>query len=305
MRKTVMILTALALGFAALAGPAAAQENAADAYRVLLDDLRTLSKNSPGQAFVDEAEKRLTAFIEQWPDAPERAGALLNLGHLYSRMGRSGEAVTALEAYFSIDARRDPSEEIMARYVLASSYIAVEEYEKAEPALRMIVREGTVANPKIAQAAAAELGRIDTLKKLKIGMPAIDFTATAYNGGNVSLAGLRGSVVLLDFWASWCAPCRAEMPNVKKIYEDFHDGGFEILGISLDQTEGKFKSYVDEQQLPWPMVFDGKGWQAEIGRTYAVSAIPATFLIDRAGTIRYKSVRGEELRSAVAKLLAE
>ncbi|HER42952.1 MAG TPA: hypothetical protein ENO08_00645, partial [Candidatus Eisenbacteria bacterium] len=84
MRKTVMILTALALGFAALAGPAAAQENAADAYRVLLDDLRTLSKNSPGQAFVDEAEKRLTAFIEQWPDAPERAGALLNLGHLYS-----------------------------------------------------------------------------------------------------------------------------------------------------------------------------------------------------------------------------
>lgn len=305
MRKTVMLVAAAALLCSFLAGPLAAQENATDAYRQLLDELQTLSRSSPGQAFVVEAERRLKAFIDRWPDAPERAGAMLNLGHLYSRMGRSEEAVEMLETYLSIDAGRDPNEELMGQYVLASSYIAIEEFDKAEPLLRKVASAGNGGNPKIAQAAVAELERIDTLRKLKIGMPAIDFDARTYAGKDLSLSKLRGSVVLLDFWASWCAPCRAEMPNVKKIYDEFHEKGFEIVGVSLDQTEAKFKSYVDEQELPWPMIFDGNGWKAEIGRQYAVSAIPATYLIDRKGVIRYKSLRGDELREAVSTLLAE
>jgi peroxiredoxin len=137
-----------------------------------------------------------------------------------------------------------------------------------------------------------DLERIPILRKLAIGNPAIPIEAATSDGTEITLETYKGKVLLLDFWASWCAPCRQEMPNVKKVYNDFHSKGFEIVGISLDDTSAKFRGYVEEQQMPWPQIFDGKGWNSEVGRTYAVNVIPATFLLDRKGTIRYRNLRG-------------
>jgi peroxiredoxin len=95
------------------------------------------------------------------------------------------------------------------------------------------------------------------------------------------------------------------MPNVKKTYNDFHGKGFEILGISLDDSSAKFRSYLDEQEIAWPQIFDGKGWNSEVGKLYAINSIPATFLLDRKGTIRYRDLRGEDLYEAVKTLIAE
>ena len=92
---------------------------------------------------------------------------------------------------------------------------------------------------------------------------------------------------------------------MKAIYSDFHGKGFEILGISMDMNEASFEAYVRQEGMSWPQVFDGKGWTTPVGRLYAVNSIPATFLIDRSGTIRYRDLRGEALREAVEELTEE
>lgn len=138
------------------------------------------------------------------------------------------------------------------------------------------------------------------------GYPAPDFSFTPFRGGEqVSLSDFRGKVVLLDFWATWCAPCLQELPNVISTYREFHPQGFEIIGISLDTSESDLLSVLEGQEIPWPQYFDGRGWDSEIASLYRIYGIPATLLLDRAGIIRYRDLRGEELREKVAELLAE
>lgn len=138
------------------------------------------------------------------------------------------------------------------------------------------------------------------------GHPAPDFSFTPLRGTEeMSLSDLRGKVVLLDFWATWCGPCMEELPNVISIYREFHDQGFEIVGISLDMDEDALRSVLEDRDIPWVQYFDGKGWDNEIAGLYRVFGIPATFLLDRTGTIRYRDLRGEELKEKVAELLAE
>ncbi|RLE28865.1 hypothetical protein DRJ54_05740 [Candidatus Acetothermia bacterium] len=138
------------------------------------------------------------------------------------------------------------------------------------------------------------------------GHPAPDFSFTPLRGDQeVSLSDFRGKVVLLDFWATWCGPCMAELPNVLSMYQELHDQGFEIIGISLDTSESELRSVLQERGIAWPQYYDGKGWDNEIAGMYRVFGIPATFLLDRKGIIRYRDLRGEDLREKVLELLAE
>lgn len=119
------------------------------------------------------------------------------------------------------------------------------------------------------------------------------------------LADLRGKVVLLDFWATWCGPCVGELPNVIKTYEKHHDGGFEIIGVSLDQDEQKLKNFTKEKNMTWQQYFDGKGWQNKLAQKYGVQSIPATYLLDAEGKIIGRNLRGEALEEAVTKAMAK
>jgi len=109
----------------------------------------------------------------------------------------------------------------------------------------------------------------------------------------------------MDFWATWCGPCVAEMPNVKNVYSKFHPQGFEIVGISLDQNRDRLDQYVKSNQIMWPQYFDGKWWNNDVAVRYGIKSIPTTILVDKAGKIRYKSLRGKQLENAVQQLLAE
>ena len=143
--------------------------------------------------------------------------------------------------------------------------------------------------------------RIDVLKRVRIGEDAPDFKLNNPKGETVSLSSLRGNYVLIDFWASWCKPCRIENPKVKRLYEEYNDRNFEILGVSLDRSEDHWKRAIIDDDLPWPQVWD-QG--SEVANTFEVFGIPATYLIGPNGKIIAKGLRGVSLEEKLKEIFS-
>jgi len=152
-----------------------------------------------------------------------------------------------------------------------------------------------------AAAAAAEKMRA----ALVVGAMFPDFNEKDLAGKPIAIANNKGKVVLIDFWATWCGPCRAELPNVLATYGKYHNKGFEIIGISLDQDQAKLTNFTKSMNMTWPQFFDGQGWQNKLAVKYGVESIPSTFLLDGEGKIIGKDLRGENLQAAVARALAK
>ncbi len=149
----------------------------------------------------------------------------------------------------------------------------------------------------------AKYSEIMSSKKTAIGSIAPEIELPDTNGNIVKLSSLRGKVVLIDFWASWCGPCRKESPNMVKLYQTYHDKGFEIYGVSLDQSKANWLGAINADNLSWIHVSDLKRWQCQAGLDYGVRSIPSTVLIDKNGKIIAKNLRGEELANKVKEVI--
>jgi thiol-disulfide isomerase/thioredoxin len=148
----------------------------------------------------------------------------------------------------------------------------------------------------------ADAARRRLLKAEMIGKP-VDIRFTATDGSTVDTQALRGKVVLIDFWASWCPDCIREMPTVRKAYQKYKDKGLTILGISLDKDEQALSNFVAKKLIPWPQDFDGKGWETELAMKYGVSAIPEMWLINQEGAVISTEVPIEQLDQKIGELL--
>ena len=157
-------------------------------------------------------------------------------------------------------------------------------------------------NPRIKQMGESFAG---TLRRLSLPGNPMEIKGTLLNGQPFDQKTLTGKVVLVDFWATWCGPCVAEIPNVLEQYEKYHDKGFEVIGISLDQDRQALEKFVADQKVPWPILFEeseGDGWQHPLATFYGISGIPTVILIGRDGKVITLNARGERLGAELSKL---
>jgi len=204
-----------------------------------------------------------------------------------------------LEPIYIDFARSNPQSYVSLSAIsqIATSESAQPEAEKAYAALSQ--------NLKDSKSGKDISTYFSAVKNTKIGIQAIDFTQNDVNDKPVKLSDFKGKYVLVDFWASWCGPCRQENPNVVAAYNQYKDKGFTVLGVSLDQPgkkEAWLKAIADDQ-LTWTHVSDLKFWDNAVAKQYGIRSIPANFLIDPNGKIVAKGLRGEALKEKLASLL--
>ncbi len=143
---------------------------------------------------------------------------------------------------------------------------------------------------------------IEKFLLLNIGEDAPNFTATSLDGKTIDLAKLRGKVVLIDFWATWCTPCIADMPAIRRVYDEYKSRGFVVIGVSLDDEPSVVRRFAKSKKIPWPLCALGPQGKNPIAKAYSVEGIPATFLIGPDGKVVATQIRGRALKRKLAKL---
>lgn len=250
-----------------------------------------------GSKLQDEAN----AYVATLADLEERTNPL------YEKWGK-GTAEEQLKIEQEMERIREERRQRAAKYIAAhpkSAYSlslvedrsAMGSFEEVKPLYDLLDKE--LLNTGKGKELTA---RLAVIKRSALGSPMLDFTQNDQNGNPVSFADFKGKYVLVDFWASWCGPCRAENPNVLKAYNTYKDKNFTVLGISLDDNAEKWKKAIKDDAMPWTQVSSLKGFDNEVSTYYGIRGIPSTLLIDPMGKIIAKDLRGASLQQKLAEI---
>tara|TARA_R110002096_G_scaffold45372_9_gene121899 strand:- start:263 stop:1123 length:861 start_codon:yes stop_codon:yes gene_type:complete len=247
------------------------------------------------------------AYLQANPDAADKDLALSILVDAHLSMGESAPVPDLLSQRYELQSKGpDANLQLMigeiARPFIESSIVS-NQRDKAKAFIAQ-VKSDFADSPQIAQLTQF----LDQLAA-NLYLPGVgdtmEFAFTDLKENEVDLAAMKGKVILVDFWATWCPPCVAEMPNVIATYNELHDKGFEVIGISLDEDKAALESFIEENGMPWAQYFDGKGWENELAQRYGIGSVPATFLIGKDGKVAASNLRGSQLEEAVAAELAK
>ena len=254
-------------------------------------------------AIMDEASKTAASIDREDPQYNEKMTALREKYDTILENRRKKELEFAKNNPNSVfSAERDAQQGLQQAAEALRDVANTHPLSEIEPVLASLsenVRSLTVAKELAA--------RIVAEKTIQVGNIAPEFTQPDVDGNPVSLSDYRGRYVLVDFWASWCAPCRAENPNLVKAYEAYKDKGLEVLGVSLDSKSGRdaWLKAIEKDGLPWVHVSDLKGWSNAVAVQYGVRGVPQNYLIDPDGKIVASNLRDERLHTVLAEVLGD
>ncbi|WP_242134717.1 TlpA disulfide reductase family protein [Aestuariivivens marinum] len=248
----------------------------------LKDKLKTLTSNYQKATASNSGDQK--AILKEITQTRE---TLIELPITYITQGK--------DVYLSV---------LILNQAIQNRQLNFEQIESAYNSLPQALKTSTNGN-KIGAFITAQKQIMEAEKATQIGNMAPNFSAPTPEGQTLALNDVKGKVTIIDFWASWCGPCRRENPNVVKLYETYHKKGLEIIGVSLDREgqKDRWLKAIEDDQLTWHHVSNLKFWQDPIAKLYNVRSIPATFILDAEGKIIAKNLRGQALEKKIAELL--
>ena len=259
-------------------------------YPILQGDINIV-RRSP-----DVLGKELRQFIEHYPNAPQTARAIYLLGRC--QMSRREMSASHKTFWQAVDRFPQTEWADKSAQMIVGMHGAVGLWEGAHKQLDRL--EKALPKPKL----IAELTRkLYAMEHMQLGKPAIAFDVKDTEGRPMSLAAHRGKVVLLVFWATWCPPCRAEIPHLLDAHRRFRGRGLVVLGVSLDQDVDALRGFCKKAGITWPNYCDGRKWRNALALKFDITEIPQTYLIDRDGILRYKNTRRALIAVRVARMI--
>jgi glycosyltransferase involved in cell wall biosynthesis/peroxiredoxin len=246
-----------------------------------------------------EHEETARRYLATFPDGPVRALAQIVATMARAQAGQFGEALQQYQKLMS-GLGKSEQEEFAAQFTdsLAQAASTAGAYDIARQVYETLL-ERYSESPTLRQKVRDELNRL-----AKVGKPAPRLVVRDVEGTTLRIDDLRGRYVLIDFWATWCGPCVAELPRVQAAYAKYHDAGFDVVGVSLDETKAAVQDFVRTRKLPWRQVHNAS-CGSDFVEAFGVGAIPATFLLDPQGTIIRLELRGPALDRVLAQLLKD
>ena len=312
MNTRLLVLSACVSSLVTLSGIVSAAEPADTQWKELETLMRGPSERPKSQEeakemvkkYLSEFDAKADAFRKAYPNDPRRWKITIQEIQTNSMRGMvGGKALTKEEIAKKTDeviAAPDADKLLKG----TASFYRVGASESDDAAFAKLAEAHMKEFPDFPGNKQIEsvIKRKETEKDLKSKPLDLKFEAT--DGTKVDLASLRGKVVLVDFWATWCGPCVAEVPKVVETYEKLHGKGFEIVGISFDQDKSKLESFTKDKNMKWVQYFDGKGWENQFGKKFGINSIPRMWLVNKKGLVVDTNGR-EDLEAKVEKLLAE